>query len=603
MTRLIPMEDFFRNPEKSSVAISPDGKRLSWMEPWKSRMNISVKDMSTGEVKRLTEATERSIYWFFWASNERIVYIMDNGGDENMRLYGVNIDGSNPIDYTPFEKVQCSVVDVLEDDPDHIIFQMNKNNPEIFDIYRLNLHSGEMTEIAKNPGNITQWITDWDGKLRMAVTSDGVNTGILYRETEADEWNKIASYDFKETAHPLFFTFDNKSVYVTSNVGRDKRAVFEYDLNSGKDGKLIFEHPDVDVAWLMRSRKRKVITGAYYYTDKTHYHFFDESREKIQKFIDDKFPGNENSVSSFDKNETKCIFYSGSDKTRGSYHYLDLETWETEKLFDLAPWIIEEEMAEMKPVKYTSRDGLEINGYLTLPVGFEPKNLPVVINPHGGPWARDQWGFNPEVQFLANRGFAVLQMNFRGSTGYGRKFWEISFKQWGLTMQDDITDATNWLIELGIADPKKIAIYGASYGGYATLMGIVKEPGLYAAAVDYVGVSNMFTFLNTIPPYWEPMRKMLYEMAGDPVKDKEQFEATSPALNADKIKTPLFVVQGANDPRVNINESNQMVEALIKRGIEVDYMVKDNEGHGFYNEENQFDFYREMEKFLKKHIG
>ncbi|MEI7981895.1 MAG: S9 family peptidase, partial [Bacteroidota bacterium] len=243
--------------------------------------------------------------------------------------------------------------------------------------------------------------------------------------------------------------------------------------------------------------------------------------------------------------------------------------------------------------------------YLTLPVGYTmetAKNLPVIVNPHGGPWARDGWYFNPEVQFLANRGYAIVQMNFRGSTGYGRNFWEKSFKQWGLTMQDDVTDGTKWLIEKGIADPKRIAIYGGSYGGYATLQGIVREPDLYAAAVDYVGVSNLFTFLKTIPPYWKPMLDMMYEMVGNPKADSVQFIATSPAMNADKMKTPLFVAQGKNDPRVNINESDQMVNALKKRGITVEYMIKDNEGHGFHNEENRFDFYRAMEKFLGQHL-
>jgi dipeptidyl aminopeptidase/acylaminoacyl peptidase len=230
------------------------------------------------------------------------------------------------------------------------------------------------------------------------------------------------------------------------------------------------------------------------------------------------------------------------------------------------------------------------------------KNLPVVVNPHGGPWYRDQWGFNPEVQFLANRGYAVFQMNFRGSTGYGRKFWESSFKQWGKTMQDDITDGVNWLLSEGIADSTRIAIYGGSYGGYATLAGIAFTPDLYAAAVDYVGVSNLFTFMKTIPPYWKPMMDMMYEMVGDPVKDSLLMREASPVFHVDKIKTPLFVAQGANDPRVNKAESDQMVDALKKRGIEIEYMVKDNEGHGFHNEENQFDFYRSMEKFLATHL-
>jgi dipeptidyl aminopeptidase/acylaminoacyl peptidase len=260
-------------------------------------------------------------------------------------------------------------------------------------------------------------------------------------------------------------------------------------------------------------------------------------------------------------------------------------------------------MAEMKPITYTSRDGITINGYLTLPVGREAKNLPVVINPHGGPWARDNWGFNPEVQLLANRGYAVLQMNFRGSTGYGKEFWESSFKKWGQEMQNDVTDGAKWLIDQGIADPKRMAIYGGSYGGYATLAGITNTPDLYAAAVDYVGVSNLFTFMETIPPYWEPYKKMLYEMVGDPSTiDSVMMKANSPVFNVDKIKSALFIAQGANDPRVKQSESDQMVEALKKNGVNVQYMLKENEGHGFRNEENRFDFYKAMVKFLDENL-
>jgi len=285
----------------------------------------------------------------------------------------------------------------------------------------------------------------------------------------------------------------------------------------------------------------------------------------------------------------------------GAYYIYNKNTDKLTHIIDVSPWIDENEMASVKPIKYKSRDGLVIHGYLTLPKGYTmetAKNLPVIINPHGGPWARDSWGFNPEIQFMANRGYAILQMNFRGSTGYGKKFWQASFKQWGLTMQDDITDGVKWLIDQGIADADRVAIYGGSYGGYATLMGIVKEPDLYAAAVDYVGVSNLFTFMQTIPPYWKPYLDMMYEMVGNPTADSIQMTKTSPVMNAERIKTPLLVAQGANDPRVNIDESDQMVEALKARGIVVEYLVKDDEGHGFHNEENRFDFYRAMEKFL-----
>ena len=266
-------------------------------------------------------------------------------------------------------------------------------------------------------------------------------------------------------------------------------------------------------------------------------------------------------------------------------------------------WLNEELLADMKPIKFTSRDGLLINGYLTLPPGSEPKNLPVVVTPHGGPWARDTWGFDPETQFLANRGYAVLKINFRGSVGYGRKFWESSFKKWGREMQDDITDGVNWLIEQGIGDKNRIGIYGGSYGGYAVLAGLAFTPDIYKCGVDYVGVSNLFTFMKSIPPYWKPFLDMFYEMVGDPEKDKEILKKSSPVFHVDKIKAPLLIAQGANDPRVAKSESDQMVEALKKRGIDVPYIVKDNEGHGFQNEENRFEFYREMEEFLGRHLG
>ncbi|MDY0152734.1 MAG: prolyl oligopeptidase family serine peptidase, partial [Candidatus Cloacimonas sp.] len=520
MARTIPLEDFFRNPEKSDVQISPGGDYLSWMEPYNTRMNVFVKNLKTNEIKRVTEATERSIYGYFWGGKERIVYVDDKGGDENIHLYGVTWDGSNPIDLTPYDNVKCDIIDVLEDDNEHILFSMNKRDPEVFDIFRLNIITGEMNLIAENPGNIAAWITDHDGKLRLAYTTDGVNNSILYRETEENPWKEIAQYDFRESAQPLFFTMDNKALYVASNVGRDKAAIFEFDLHTGKEGKLIYEHEQVDVYNLLYSKKRKVVTGVSFETDKTNYHFFDDYRKKIQDFVHEQLPGMDTYLSSYNLDETMYIVRTTTDRTRGSYYLLDLNTWKLTKLFDLSPWLNADELCEMKPVEYTSRDGIQINGYLTLPLDKEAKNMPIVINPHGGPWYRDSWGFNSEVQFLANRGYAVLQMNFRGSTGYGKEFWMKSFKQWGLSMQDDITDGVNWLIEQGIADPQRIAIYGGSYGGYATLMGIVKTPDLYAAAVDYVGISSMFTWLDSFPAYWLPMQKMIFEMVGVPEEER-----------------------------------------------------------------------------------
>ena len=603
---MIPLKDFFRNPEMSSFSLSPDGKHISYMKPWEEgnrMMNVYVRPIGSNDEIRITDASKRSLYGYFWINDNRIAYVQDKGGDENIHIYAVDIDGKNNIDLTPFENIQARITDDLEDDPNFMLVALNKRNPQIHDVYRLNVNNGDMDMIAENPGNISGWGTDHDGKLRIATTSDGVNTGLLYRENEEDDFKSILTTNFKESVSPLFFTFDNKELYVSSNRGRDKSAIFKFDLETAKEGELIFEHDEVDVYGLMSSKKRKVITGVSYTTDKRQIHFFDKWRENLQSTLESQLKGVEVAISGLSKDETKAIVVTYSDRSRGTYYYYDIENDNLTKLADLSPWLNEDDMAFMKPIKYKSRDGLTIPGYLTLPLDYKKgEKLPVVINPHGGPWARDNWGFNPEIQFLANRGYAVLQMNFRGSVGYGREFWEISFKQWGKTMQDDITDGVNWLIEEGIADPDRIAIYGASYGGYATLAGLTFTPDIYACGVDYVGVSNIFTLLETLPPYWELGRQMMYEMIGNPDTEKELLEAASPLFHIDKIKAPLLVAQGANDPRVKQAESDQIVDALKAKGIDVPYILKEDEGHGFYNEENQFDFYQEMEKFLDKHL-
>ena len=457
----------------SSFSLSPDGKHISYMKPWEEgnrMMNVYVRPIDSNDEVRITDASKRSLYGYFWINDNRIAYVQDKGGDENIHIYAVDIDGKNNIDLTPFENIQARITDDLEDDPNFMLVALNKRNPQIHDVYRLNVNNGDMDMIAENPGNISGWGTDHDGKLRIATTSDGVNTSLLYRENEDDDFKSILTTNFKESVSPLFFTFDNKELYVSSNRGRDKSAIFKFDLETAKEGELIFEHDEVDVYGLMSSKKRKVITGVSYTTDKRQIHFFDKWRENLQSTLESQLKGVEVAISGLSKDETKAIVVTYSDRSRGTYYYYDIENDNLTKLADLSPWLNEDDMAFMKPIKYKSRDGLTIPGYLTLPLDYKKgEKLPVVINPHGGPWARDNWGFNPEIQFLANRGYAVLQMNFRGSVGYGREFWEISFKQWGKTMQDDITDGVNWLIEEGIADPDRIAIYGASYGGYATL--------------------------------------------------------------------------------------------------------------------------------------
>ena len=602
IAKQIPLEDFFKNPEKSSYQISPNGSYYSYMGPYKNRMNIFIQKIGDSSATQLTFEEKRDISGYFWPNNEQLVFLKDDAGDENFHLFGVDIDGSNPISFTDFDGVKAQIIDDLPDQKDFIIIGLNKRNKQVFDPYRLNLKSGKISILAENPGNIQGWMFDHQGKLRIATAIvDGVNTSLLYRDSEEEEFKTIVTTNFKEGFSPQFFTFDNKNIVGTSNLGRDKSVVIELDPSTGKEVKELYGNEDYDVGGVAYSRKRKVITAAYYNSWKSERHFFDQQSKALFEKVQNHLPGYEISVSGMSDDENIFIIRTYSDKSLGAYFIYNAKEDNLDKIIEVSPWIDENEMSNQLPISYNSRDGLKINGYLTLPKGYDMENakdLPVVINPHGGPWARDEWGFNPEIQFLANRGYAVLQMNFRGSVGYGRKFWEASFKKWGREMQDDITDGTQWLIDQGIADKKRIAIYGGSYGGYATLMGLVKEPQLYAAGVDYVGVSNMFTFMKTIPPYWEPMLEMMYEMVGDVEKDSAMLREVSPVFHVDKIKAPLFIAQGANDPRVNVDESDQMVKAMKEKGIEVEYLVKDNEGHGFRNEENKFDFYRAMDKFL-----
>lgn len=609
MTRQIPLEDFFRNSERTGYQLSPDGSYISYMAPYKDRLNVFVRrvDETDEHAIRITNETERSVAGYMWADNQRLLYMKDTAGDENYQLYGVHRDGNDDRAYTAFNGVRTSLIDDLEEQQGVVMIGMNKRNPEVFDPYRLNIETGELTLLAENPGNIQGWMTDHDGRLRVATAIvDGVNTQILYRDTEDEPFKPVLTTNFRDVVSFMEFTPDNKEVYAATNLHRDKTILVRMNPATCEELEVLYENERYDIASISYSRKRKKLLSVYCTGHKEPVrHYFDTEEEQLRQRIKAHFPNQRYGIADTDKAEENYLIYVGGDRTRGSYWHYNALTDEAKKIADLAPWIKSDEMNAMHPVCYTTRDGLQIEAYLTLPNGLTPdtaKQLPIVVNPHGGPWARDCWGYSSEVQFLSNRGYAVFQMNFRGSTGYGRHFLEASYKQWGLKMQDDITDGVKWLIEQGIANPNRIAIYGGSYGGYATLAGLTFTPDLYACGIDYVGVSNLFTFMQTIPPYWRPMLEMMYEQVGHPEHDADQLAATSPALHADKIKVPLFVAQGANDPRVNKAESDQMVEALRQRGVVVEYMVKDNEGHGFHNQENRFDFYRAMERFLKAHL-
>ncbi|WP_343228069.1 S9 family peptidase [Sporosarcina aquimarina] len=598
----ISVEDFMKNPGDFGYEMSPDGEYISYSSEWEGRMNVFVKKMhGEDEPIRVTSSKDRDVAASFW-KDDNILYVKDNGGDENYHIYSSDFNGQKERDLTPYPGVRVEMISNLTGVKDEILIGMNKENPTVFDVYRLNIKTGDLEHVAKNPGNIAGWLADHDGKIRIALESDGVDSTVLYRETEKDVFKPLVQTEKGDMISPIAFSKDNQSIYALSNKDRDKTELVVLDLKANE--KVIHSNPQVDILGAVYDPVKDAILASVYMTDKIHYEFFDKELENIFNDLKEKLNVDESqlSIEDYNKEMSKFIVAVSGDKEYGTYYYYDAETKELTKLTELAPWIDRDSLADMHPISYKSRDGLTIHGYLTLPKNKKAEQLPLIVNPHGGPWARDMWGYNPEVQLLANRGYAVLQVNFRSSTGYGKEFMDAGNKQWGLKIQDDITDGVQWAIDQGIADPDRIGIYGASFGGYATLAGITFTPDLYAAAVDYVGVSNLFTLLDTIPPYWETMRNNLYNRVGHPEEDKKLLEAVSPVFHADKIKTPLFVAQGANDPRVNKAESDQIVEALKKRGIDVEYMLKDNEGHGFQNEENRIEFYHAMIEFLDKHL-
>ncbi len=599
---IIPLEDFFKNPQNTHFELSPNGQYIASLRPWKNRLNVFIQKTGDDNLIQITSSEKRDIAKFFWANNQKILYLQDIHANDNYSLFCINIEGGESRELTSSESSTSYVIDELPENDDEVIIQTNERNPQLFDVYRLNITTGKKKIIGQNPGNITKWLTDFNGKLRVAISTDGVNQNVLYRKKENGNFKIVKKLNFKEEFFPILFTPDNKYVYVISNEKGDRTALIKYDLDKNYELEVIYEHPEVDIEYVRYSRKQRKIQGVSVITSKREFHFWDDERNKLQQSIEKRLPNMEINIVSTDENEHKMLVKASSDKSYGAYYLYKTENDSLAKISEISPWLDPSQMADMKPIRFISRDGLTIHGYLTLPRISVVKNLPVVVYPHGGPWYRDKWGFNKGVQFLANRGYAVLQINFRGSSGYGKDFMIAGYKEWGRKIQNDITDGVYWLIKQGIVDSNRIGIVGSSFGGYSALQGLVSTSDLYACGVSLAGMPDIISFLESIPPTWTPFKKMLYEIVGDPVKDKEQLTAASPYHNVDKIKVPIFIAQGTNDTKVKKSITDKFVQKLKENGVTVKYMVKENEGHGFRNEENRIEFYRETELFLAKYL-
>ncbi len=602
--RQIPAEDFFRNPEETDYKLSPDGNYYAYVGPCEGINNIFIREIGKPDATQLTDATDRDIVRFFWGNSAYIMYLQDNEGDENYKLYRVQINEKTVDCLTPFDDVNVRIIDVMRNRPDEIIISMNKRDPELFDPYRLNIETGEMKLLVENPGDVRQWMTDNDGVVRVAYAD-----GILYRENEDAEFKKVLTTDIDDTFVPHYFTPDNRHVYAYSNLGRDKIAIVEYDFDEGKEIRILFEHPVYDVFGddeqdhFIYSYHTQKLLYALFTADKREMHFFDMDIKQLYDDVRTEIGEYEIEFESSTDDFSRVIIKASSDRMPGEYYLYDRGSSKLELLHTVAPWLNKDDMAVTQPVQYRARDGMVIHGYLTLPKGIRAKNLPVIVHVHAGPQWRNSWGFDARTQFFANRGYGVFQVNFRGSTGYGKEFLRAGFRQWGLKIQDDVTDGVNWLIKNGMADKNRIAIFGWSFGGYAALAGITFTPDLYACGVDLWGISNYFTLYEGFPAYWKPFLAQINERWGDPVKDSLQMYQTSPVFHVENIRVPVFIAQGANDSRVRMRQSEQMVEELKKHDKEFEYVLIQGEGHAFSNEEKTVDLMVKIEDFLARHIG
>lgn len=609
------VESYFAKPQKSSFQFSPKGKYLSYREKDKNgKRHVFVKDTETGNVTRVIEEGDELIRDYGWINDTRLVYLKDQGGNENYQLFAVDIDGNNEKALTPFQDVRVSILESLKEQPDYIIISMNKDNAQVFEPYKINVNTGEYEKLYENTNlssPIMGYDFDKDGNLR-AITRqvNGTEMELLYRTAPDKDFEVVEHYDWKGTFSIIGFSYEKGKdaiAYVVTNLNRDKECIARYDLANKKQLDVIFENDTFDANRMNRSRKRNWEIDYFAYNgEKYHVTPVSEYYKNLHAKFTNQFKNKDFWVTDKTDDEDKYLLYVTSDKLYGEYYLYDVKKDEFKLMVNLMPQLNAADMAEMRPIKFKSRDGFMVHGYLTIPQNTDKEDhFPMIVNPHGGPYGvRDSWGFNPETQLFASRGYATLQINYRGSGGYGKEFYLAGSKQIGRNMLNDLEDGVKYCIEQGWADENKIAIYGASYGGLATLGSLIKTPNLYVCGIDYVGVSNLFTFVNSFPAYWKPFMAQFYAQWYDPENPEEKkiMETVSPALRANEITKPLFVVQGANDPRVNINESDQIVTTIRNKGKDVPYMVKYNEGHGFHHEENQIELYKCMMGFFAQYL-
>ncbi len=612
MAELLPREVLFGNPERTSPRISPDGTRLAWIAPRDGVLNVWVAPIGASgpsgvdwdAATVVTDDTDRGIRAFNWARDGRhLLYGQDTGGDENWRLYDVDMETMARRDLTPFDGIQARTIATSKRHRDEVLVAMNRDNPQLHDVYRLDLPTGELVKLIENPG-YAGWLADEDLVVRgaLAPLPDG-GFDLLVRDSAEADWRTLMTIpaDDAPASHVLSFSGDGRSLLAISSLGTDTGRLGRVDLATG-DVQVLLEDPEADVAGAILHPDTREPQIVEVLKDRIEYHVLDPSVEPDFKAIRELHTGDPQLVGRDEADATWLIAFD-DDAGPVQYFAYDRASRTGSFLFSSRPELSRYELARMEPFSFTARDGLTIHGYVTFPPEGGRSGLPTVLNVHGGPQARDVWGWDPEAQWLANRGYLSVQVNYRGSTGYGKSFVSAGDREWGAKMHDDLLDAVAYVVDQGWADPDKVAIYGGSYGGYAALVGAAFTPDVFCCAVDIVGPSNLQTLLETVPPYWKPVIAQLYKRVGNPDTDKDFLWSRSPLSRVRDIRIPLLIAQGANDPRVKQAESEQIVAALKDAGIDYEYLLFPDEGHGFAKPENRQKFYAVAERFLARYLG
>jgi dipeptidyl aminopeptidase/acylaminoacyl peptidase len=603
--RLVPREVLFGNPTRVSPQISPDGGQLAWIAPRDDVLNVwlaPVDDMASARC--VTNDTDRGIRSFTWSwSGDRILYMQDTGGDENWHLYDVDLPSGAIRDLTPFEGVQARIERLSEHHPDTALVGINRDNPTLHDVYRLDLPSGELTKIVENPGFVGFVATD-DLRVRAALapTEDGGMT-ILTRTDDTADWKPllVAGSEDALTTSPITFDADGERLLVISSVDANAARLAWFDVSTG-DRVDVAGDDTYDVSGARVHPVTKAVEAVTYVRERVDWVVLDPAVEADLRHLRELDDGDMH-ISGRDHADRTWLVAFDHDAGPVSYWAWDRDRRVGSFLFTHRPELETYELATCEPFSLTARDGLALHGYLTFPPRVERRLMPTVLVVHGGPWARDTWGFRPEAQWLANRGYLVVQVNFRGSTGYGKQFLSAGDREWGRKMHHDLIDTVDHVVAAGIADATRIAIFGGSYGGYAALVGAAFTPEVFACAVDVVGPSNLKTLIESVPPYWAPLVAQFHNRVGHPETEAELLWERSPLSRVDQIRIPLLIAQGANDPRVKQAESEQIVAALTDKGIPHEYLLFPDEGHGFAKPQNRLRFYAAAEAFLAAHLG